>query len=175
MDTVVASRRGKVKLIFNPGAKRANYHGVFRASGRTFSSSLMTDAIPFVSARLRTGLTFVSLPRLDQVGEDGPAARDGRDSGKSAVMPQFGVIRPVDLEETAGAFVASAHGIHLRHCSLQRQTVPILNEIEVKYRRERVLRGRIHCEEEMDEARTEKDSALTVLILRRGKRRKAAG
>ena len=109
------------------------------------------------------------------MGEDGPAARDGRDSGKSAVMPQFGVIRPVDLEETAGAFVAIAHRINLRHCSPERQTVPILNEIEVKHRRERVLRGRIHCEEEMDEARTEKDSALTVLILCHGRRRKAAG
>ncbi len=57
-------------------------------------------------------------------------------------MPQLDVIRPADPEETAGAFVAAAQrtdGPTL--LALTRQAVPILNEIDVKMRREGVLRG----------------------------------
>ena len=57
-------------------------------------------------------------------------------------MPQIDVIRPADPEETAGAFVAAAQrtdGPTL--LALTRQAVPILNEIDVKARREGVARG----------------------------------
>jgi transketolase len=52
------------------------------------------------------------------------------------------VIRPADPEETAGAFVAAVKrtdGPTL--LSLTRQVVPILNEIDLKLRREGVARG----------------------------------
>ena len=57
-------------------------------------------------------------------------------------MPNIDVIRPADPEETAGAFVAAMQrtdGPTL--LSLTRQTVPMLNEIDVNLRREGVLRG----------------------------------
>jgi transketolase len=52
------------------------------------------------------------------------------------------VIRPADPEETAGAFVAAAQrteGPTL--LALTRQTVPMLNDIDPKLRRDGVLRG----------------------------------
>ena len=58
------------------------------------------------------------------------------------LMPNIDVIRPADPEETAGAFVAAMQrtdGPTL--LSLTRQTVPMLNEIDVNLRREGVLRG----------------------------------
>ena len=57
-------------------------------------------------------------------------------------MPHIDVIRPGDPEETAGAFVAAVQrtdGPTL--ISLTRQVVPILNDLDVKLRREGVLRG----------------------------------
>jgi len=58
------------------------------------------------------------------------------------VMPQIDVIRPADPEETAGAFVAAMErtdGPTL--LALTRQVVPILNDVDVKLRREGVARG----------------------------------
>jgi transketolase len=58
------------------------------------------------------------------------------------LMPNIDVIRPADPEETAGAFVAAVKrtdGPTL--LSLTRQVVPILNEIDLKLRREGVARG----------------------------------
>jgi transketolase len=58
------------------------------------------------------------------------------------LIPHIDVIRPADPEETAGAFVAAAQrtdGPTL--IALTRQVVPILNEIDVKLRREGVSRG----------------------------------
>ncbi len=57
-------------------------------------------------------------------------------------MPHIDVIRPADPEETAGAFVAAMQrtdGPTL--LALTRQVVPILNDVDVKLRREGVLRG----------------------------------
>ena len=57
-------------------------------------------------------------------------------------MPNIDVIRPADPEETAGAFVAAMQrtdGPTL--LALTRQTVPMLNDIDVNLRREGVLRG----------------------------------
>ena len=57
-------------------------------------------------------------------------------------MPQIDVIRPADPEETAGAFVAAVQRTNgPTFLALTRQVVPILNEIDVKLRREGVLRG----------------------------------
>ncbi len=57
-------------------------------------------------------------------------------------MPNIDVIRPADPEETAGAFVAAMQrtdGPTL--LALTRQVVPILNDVDVKLRREGVLQG----------------------------------
>src|SRR5947199_10346289 len=57
-------------------------------------------------------------------------------------MPQIDVSRPADPEETAGAFVAAAQRIEgPTLLALTRQVVPILNEVDVKLRREGVARG----------------------------------
>src|SRR5437016_11498652 len=57
-------------------------------------------------------------------------------------MPDIDVIRPADPEETAGAFVAAMQRTEgPTFLALTRQTVPILNEIDVNLRREGVSRG----------------------------------
>ena len=57
-------------------------------------------------------------------------------------MPQIDVIRPADPEETAGAFVAACERIDgPTLLALTRQTVPMLNEIDVETRRQGVRRG----------------------------------
>src|SRR5256714_11787146 len=57
-------------------------------------------------------------------------------------MPQIDVIRPADPEETAGAFAAAAQHVDgPTLLALTRQAVPMLNEIDVKTRREGVARG----------------------------------
>jgi transketolase len=76
------------------------------------------------------------------VGEDGPTHEPVETVSSVRLMPQIDVIRPADPEETAGAFVAAAqrtNGPTL--LSLTRQTLPMLNEINVQARREGVLRG----------------------------------
>jgi transketolase len=119
------------------------YHGVFRASGATFL--VFTDYC-------RASIRLAALSRLPNiyifthdsiaVGEDGPTHEPVETVSSVRLMPQIDVIRPADPEETAGAFVAAAqrtNGPTL--LALTRQTVPLLNEIDVKLRREGVLRG----------------------------------
>jgi transketolase len=58
------------------------------------------------------------------------------------IIPQIDVIRPADPEETAGAFVAAMQRIDgPTFLALTRQVVPILNDVDVKLRREGVARG----------------------------------
>ncbi len=119
------------------------YHGIFRASGATFL--VFADYC-------RASIRLAALSRLPNiyifthdsiaVGEDGPTHEPVETVASLRVMPQLDVIRPADPEETAGAFVAAAErtdGPTL--LALTRQAVPILNEIDVKLRREGVLRG----------------------------------
>jgi transketolase len=57
-------------------------------------------------------------------------------------MPQIDVIRPADPEETAGAFAAAMQRIDgPTLLALTRQAVPMLNDVDVKARREGVARG----------------------------------
>jgi transketolase len=120
-----------------------SYHGMFRASGATFM--VFTDYC-------RPSIRLAALARLPNVyifthdsigvGEDGPTHEPVETVSSVRVMPNIDVIRPADPEETAGAFVAAMQrtdGPTL--LSLTRQTVPILNDIEVKLRREGVLHG----------------------------------
>src|SRR2546423_12222919 len=120
-----------------------SYHGLFRASGGTFSvftdycrASVRVAAI----AELPTTCNFTAEPI--GVGEDGPTHQPVETISSVRVMPNIDVIRPADPEETAGAFVAAMErtgGPTL--IALTRQVVPILNDIDVQARREGVLRG----------------------------------
>lgn len=120
-----------------------SYHGVFRASGATFL--VFAD---YCRAAIRLA-ALAKLPNIyifthDSigVGEDGPTHEPVETVSGLRVMPQLDVIRPADPEETAGAFVAAAERIDgPTLLALTRQTVPMLNEIEVKLRREGVARG----------------------------------
>jgi transketolase len=120
-----------------------SYHGLFRASGATFM--VFTD---YCRASIRLG-ALARLPNIyifthDSigVGEDGPTHQPVETVSSVRLIPRIDVIRPADPEETAGAFVAATQrtdGPTL--IALTRQVVPILNEIDVKLRREGVSRG----------------------------------
>src|SRR5256714_392819 len=120
-----------------------SYHGVFRASGGTFL--VFTD---YCRASIRLG-ALSHLPNIyifthDSigVGEDGPTHEPVETISSVRVMPNIDVIRPADPEETTGAFVAAmerTEGPTL--IALTRQTVPMLNEIDVKHRRAGVRRS----------------------------------
>src|SRR5438874_829649 len=120
-----------------------SYHGIFRASGATFL--VFTDYC-------RASIRLAALSKLPNiylfthdsigVGEDGPTHQPVETISSVRIMPQIDVIRPADPEETAGAFAAAALRIDgPTLLALTRQVVPILNEVDVKLRREGVGRG----------------------------------
>ena len=120
-----------------------SYHGIFRASGATFT--VFTDYC-------RASIRLAALSKLPNiyifthdsigVGEDGPTHEPVETVSSVRVMPQIDVIRPADPEETAGAFAAAMEHIDgPTFLALTRQVVPMLNEIDVKLRREGVFRG----------------------------------
>ena len=119
------------------------YHGIFRASGATFL--VFADYC-------RASIRLAALSKLPNiyifthdsigVGEDGPTHEPVETVSGLRVIPQLDVIRPADPEETAGAFAAAAQRIDgPTLLALTRQAVPILNEIDLKTRREGVARG----------------------------------
>jgi transketolase len=120
-----------------------SYHGIFRASGATFL--VFTDYC-------RAAIRLAALSKLPNiyifthdsigVGEDGPTHQPVETVSSIRVMPQIDLIRPADPEETAGAFVAAMQRIDgPTLLALTRQVVPILNDVDVKLRREGVSRG----------------------------------
>src|SRR5213082_1927645 len=120
-----------------------SYHGMFRASGATFM--VFTDYC-------RASIRLAALARLPNiyifthdsigVGEDGPTHQPVETVSALRLIRHLDVIRPADPEETAGAFVAACERIDgPTLLSLTRQNVPMLNEIDVKLRREGVRRG----------------------------------
>ena len=120
-----------------------SYHGLFRASGATFL--VFTDycrAAIRLSALAKLPNVYIFTHDSIGVGEDGPTHEPVETVSSVRLMPNIDVIRPADPEETAGAFVAAMRrtdGPTL--LSLTRQTVPMLNEIDVNLRREGVFRG----------------------------------
>ncbi len=119
------------------------YHGIFRASGATFL--VFAD---YCRAAIRlaalSGLPNIYIFTHDSiaVGEDGPTHQPIETVSGLRLIPQLDVIRPADPEETAGAFVAAAQRIDgPTLLALTRQAVPMLNEIDVKTRREGVALG----------------------------------
>jgi len=120
-----------------------SYHGIFRASGATFL--VFTDYC-------RASIRLAALSKLPNiyifthdsigVGEDGPTHEPVETVSSVRIMPQIDVIRPADPEETAGAFAAAMERIDgPTLLALTRQVVPILNDVDVKLRREGVARG----------------------------------
>ena len=120
-----------------------SYHGLFRASGATFT--VFTDYC-------RASIRLAALAKLPNayifthdsigVGEDGPTHEPVETISSVRVMPNIDVIRPADPEETAGAFAAAMErtdGPTL--IALTRQVVPILNDVDLHARREGVRRG----------------------------------
>jgi transketolase len=129
-----------------------SYHGIFRASGATFL--VFTDYC-------RASIRLAALSKLPNiyifthdsigVGEDGPTHEPVETVASVRVMKQIDLIRPADPEETAGAFAAAAERIDgPTFLALTRQTVPMLNEIAVKQRREGVLKGGYIAKKETD-------------------------
>jgi transketolase len=120
-----------------------SYHGIFRASGATFL--VFTDYCrPSIRLAALSKLPNIYIFTHDSigVGEDGPTHEPVETVSSVRVMPQIDVIRPADPEETAGAFVAAAQRIDgPTLLALTRQVVPILNDVDVKLRREGVARG----------------------------------
>jgi transketolase len=119
------------------------YHGVFRASGATFL--VFADYCrPSIRLAALSKLPNIYIFTHDSigVGEDGPTHEPVETVSGLRVIPQLDVIRPADPEEAAGAFVAATQRIDgPTLLALTRQAVPMLNEIEVKTRREGVARG----------------------------------
>src|SRR5438270_3793792 len=120
-----------------------SYHGLFRASGATFT--VFTDycrASIRLAALAKLPNTYIFTHDSIGVGEDGPTHQPVETVSSVRLIPNIDVIRPADPEETAGAFVAAIERIDgPTFLALTRQVVPILNDLDVKLRREGVLRG----------------------------------
>jgi transketolase len=119
------------------------YHGIFRASGATFLvfADYCRAAIRLAALSKLPNIYIFTHDSIG-VGEDGPTHEPVETVSGLRVIPQLDVMRPADPEETAGAFAAAAQ--HLDGptlLALSRQAVPMLNEIDVKTRREGVARG----------------------------------
>jgi transketolase len=120
-----------------------SYHGLFRASGATFT--VFTDycrgAIR-LSALSKLPNLYIFTHDSIGVGEDGPTHQPVETVSSVRLIPNMDVIRPADPEETAGAFVAAMQRTDgPTFLALTRQNVPMLNDIDVNLRREGVLRG----------------------------------
>ncbi|MDQ2867297.1 MAG: transketolase [Verrucomicrobiota bacterium] len=119
------------------------YHGIFRPSGATFL--VFADYCrPSIRIAALAGLPTLYIFTHDSigVGEDGPTHQPVETVSALRLIRELDVIRPADPEETAGAFVAAMERIDgPTLLALTRQTVPMLNEIDVKLRREGVARG----------------------------------
>src|SRR5438045_1847220 len=120
-----------------------SYHGLFRASGATFT--VFTDycrASIRLAALAKLPNTYIFTHDSIGVGEDGPTHEPVETISSVRVMPNIDVIRPADPEETAGAFVAAMERTDgPTFIALTRQVVPILNNVDLRARREGVLRG----------------------------------
>src|SRR6266581_363440 len=120
-----------------------SYHGMFRASGATFM--VFTDycrASIRLSALSRLPNLYIFTHDSIGVGEDGPTHQPVETVSSVRLMPQIDVIRPADPEETAGAFAAAMERTDgPTFLALTRQAIPMLNDIDLKLRREGVLRG----------------------------------
>jgi transketolase len=118
-------------------------HGIFRPSGATFM--VFADycrASIRLAALSHLPVIYVFTHDSVGVGEDGPTHEPVETVPGLRVIPNLDVIRPADPEETAGAFVAALDRTDgPTMLALTRQTVPLLEKIPVKVRREGALKG----------------------------------
>jgi transketolase len=120
-----------------------SYHGIFRASGATFLvfSDYARAAIRLAALAKLPNIYIFTHDSIG-VGEDGPTHQPVETVSALRLIRHLDLIRPADPEETAGAFVAACERIDgPTMLALTRQTVPMLNEIDVQTRREGVRRG----------------------------------
>src|SRR5204862_5456022 len=114
-----------------------------RASGATFT--VFTDycrASIRLAALAKLPNTYIFTHDSIGVGEDGPTHQPVETVSSVRLIHNIDVIRPADPEETAGAFVGAMQRTDgPTFLALTRQTVPMLNDIDVNLRREGVLRG----------------------------------
>jgi len=129
------------------------YHGIFTASGATFTT---------FADYMRPALRLAALSKLHNfhifthdsvaVGEDGPTHQPVEVVSAIRLIPGMDVIRPADPEETAGAFVAALERQDgPTSLILSRQGVPTLNNIPVAERRYGVLKGAYIARKEIGE------------------------
>src|SRR5438045_4404353 len=127
-----------------------SYHGLFRASGATFT--VFTDycrASIRLAALAKLPNTYIFTHDSIGVGVDGPTHQPVETISSVRVMPNIDVIPPAYQEETAGAFFAAMETTDdPTLMALTRQVVPILNGIGCQERREGVLRGGYHAKQE---------------------------
>ncbi|EFA74726.1 transketolase [Heterostelium album PN500] len=119
------------------------YHGIFRASGATFLvfSDYCRPSIR-LAALSHLPVTYIFTHDSIGVGEDGPTHQPVETVSGLRMIPNLDVIRPADPEETAGAFASAftrMSGPTL--LALTRQNLPNLTMVDVKVRREGVLKG----------------------------------
>ena len=135
------------------------YDGIFLPTGATFC--VFADYLrPSIRLAALSGLRVGYIFTHDSVGvgEDGPTHQPVETVSGLRVIPNLDVIRPADPEETAGAFAAMVERKDgPTALILTRQSVPTLNDIPVKDRREGALRGGYI-------ARKESGDLTTILI-----------
>mmetsp|Transcript_21056 Transcript_21056/g.66182 ORF Transcript_21056/g.66182 Transcript_21056/m.66182 type:complete len:710 (-) Transcript_21056:2930-5059(-) len=119
------------------------YYGLFRPSGATFLvfADYMRAAVR-VAALAELPVSYIWTHDSIGVGEDGPTHQPVETVSGLRAFPNLDVIRPADVEETAGAFVASIDKkTGPTALILTRQNVKTLNDVPVETRRKGVLSG----------------------------------
>ena len=96
-----------------------SYHGLFRASGATFT--VFTDycrASIRLAALAKPPNAYIFTHDSIGVGEDGPTHEPVETITSVRVMPNIDVLRPAYPEETAGAFVAAGEDDQFQRTTL---------------------------------------------------------
>ncbi len=112
---------------------------------------------PSIRLASLAGLPIIYIFTHDSVGvgEDGPTHQPVETVSGLRVIPNLDVIRPCDMEETAGAFVAAIErqsGPTV--LSLTRQGLPNINSVSADERRQGVLKGGYVIKRETAELKT---------------------
>ncbi len=119
------------------------YEGLFLASGATFFtfSDYMRPSVR-LSALAKLPVMWYWTHDSVGVGEDGPTHQPVEHVSACRAIPGLDMIRPGDVEETAGAIVAAMMKTDgPTGLVLSRQNLPVLSQIPVSIRREGVLKG----------------------------------
>lgn len=128
----------------------AAYDGIFRATGATFA--VFADYLrPSIRIAALAHLPVVYIFTHDSVGvgEDGPTHQPVETCSGLRVIPGLDVMRPGDPEEVAGAMVAALQRKDgPTALMLTRQSIPTLNQVDRKARRDGAAKGGYVCVKE---------------------------